>query len=243
MYKIQLFNVVPAQAPANVMVHRLNNTAISISWTPLNLTEARGIITGYSITYEPTRRQEKRSIQEQHTVMAGPDQQSYVIGNLEDGTTYCVSVAVVTEAGVGPVSDAVYEEGNPSHSLLCANIMYMMSIGSTGNTVTATSVTTTSVATSSVTVVSVTTPSATTPSVTTIDSGPVAAAPVIENTVVAISGYIVAGVAIMAVVIIITGAVILYKKHSGSGKVAHKADARLVNIDAHHSTCNSKASV
>ena len=94
------------------MVSRINSTAIYVSWTPLNLTEARGIITGYSITYEPATRLEKRSTQEQRTVMAGPDQQSYIIGNLEDGTVYGVSVAVMTEAGVGPVSDTVYEDGN-----------------------------------------------------------------------------------------------------------------------------------
>lgn len=94
------------------MVDRLSNTAISVSWTPLSLTEARGIITGYSITYEPARSLGKRSSQEQRTVIAGPDQRSYVIGDLEDGTVYCVSVAVMTEAGVGPASDSVYEDGN-----------------------------------------------------------------------------------------------------------------------------------
>lgn len=104
--------IVSEHAPSNVAVRRVSSTAIEVSWTPLNLTEAQGIISGYFITYGPATSIEKRSAQEQRTLIAGPDQQSYVIEDLEVGTLYSVTVAVVTEAGVGPICDAVYEEGN-----------------------------------------------------------------------------------------------------------------------------------
>ena len=93
-------------APAavrNVNVMRINNTAVSVSWTPLTITEARGRLTGYVITLTPVSLSRKRQASVvMRTVL--PSESSVTIGGLDPTQQYTVTVAGSTSAGNGNMS-------------------------------------------------------------------------------------------------------------------------------------------
>ena len=89
----------PSIPPGNVEVIRLNGTAMNVSWVPLNLVEARGIVRGYIITYQLTGSRHKRQ-----TPMVRVDgSASYaIVGGLQPGFAYDVGVSgVTTQTGPG----------------------------------------------------------------------------------------------------------------------------------------------
>ena len=97
-------------APAavrNVNVMRINNTAISVSWTPLTLTEARGRLTGYVITLSPVPLSRKRHASETVMRTVLPSESSVTIGGLDPTQQYIVTVAGSTSAGNGEMSNGV----------------------------------------------------------------------------------------------------------------------------------------
>ena len=96
---------VPSSAPSDVVVTRVNTTSINVTWTPLTLTEARGVITGYVLNYVvATSTRSKRALLE-----VSHDMSSYVITRLLTDKAYGVSVACKTEVGTGPFSNVMYE--------------------------------------------------------------------------------------------------------------------------------------
>ena len=97
-------------APAavrNVNVMRINNTAVSVSWTPLTLTEARGMLTGYVITLSPVSLSRKIHASETVTRTILPSESSVTIGGLDPTQQYIVTVAGSTSVGNGAMSNYV----------------------------------------------------------------------------------------------------------------------------------------
>ena len=80
---------------------RLNGTAMNVSWVPLNLVEARGIVQSYIITYQQASSgsQRKRQIQ---MVQVDGNFSYAIVGGLQSGVAYEVTVSgMTTQTGPG----------------------------------------------------------------------------------------------------------------------------------------------
>ena len=97
--------LVPSVSPSGVRVERLNSTAMNVSWTLLTLEEARGFVTSYTVSYRKDEGMAKRTTES--VVVPGGEQSSVVIGGLDPGSSYQVSVSASTSAGTGDMSEPV----------------------------------------------------------------------------------------------------------------------------------------
>ena len=80
---------------------RLNGTAMNVSWVPLNLVEARGIVQSYIITYQPTGSRPKREVKAWQVNVDGRAS-SAIVGELQPGVAYNISVSgKTTQTGPG----------------------------------------------------------------------------------------------------------------------------------------------
>ena len=84
---------VPTVAPKNVTVVRINSTAISVSWNPLTLQEARGWPV-YMVFWERSSQRTDRA-----ALSVNTNDSSVVIGNLDPTSYYSIVVQVSTAAG------------------------------------------------------------------------------------------------------------------------------------------------
>ena len=110
-----MFLLPPAPpSPMNVSTQRLNGTHMSISWSPIPLTQSRGFITNYTCTYQRVSRVSKRQTL---SVSVPSSASSIVIGGLDPASAYTVSVGATTAAGPGQVQTGV---SNPPSE--CLNI-------------------------------------------------------------------------------------------------------------------------
>uniref|UniRef100_A0A1X7U1B7 Deleted in malignant brain tumors 1 protein n=1 Tax=Amphimedon queenslandica TaxID=400682 RepID=A0A1X7U1B7_AMPQE len=89
----------PSIGPANVVLTRVSDTSINVTWTPLTLSQARGEITFYQVTYEPVDRADSPV-----SFNVSGSTSSAVLNNLRDTSKYRVSVAAFTEIGIGPAT-------------------------------------------------------------------------------------------------------------------------------------------
>ena len=102
---------------------------MNVSWELLTLTQARGHVTNYSVSYQPTGSVEV----ETETVVPG-DQNSVVIGGLDPYEAYSVQVWANTAAGRGNTSetatiDAVLsQKGNSELSGLILSLVILQAI-------------------------------------------------------------------------------------------------------------------
>ena len=79
----------------------MNGTAMNVSWVPLNLVEARGIVQSYIITYQQASSgsQRKRQIQ---IVKVDGNFRYAIVGGLQSGVAYEVTVSgMTTQTGPG----------------------------------------------------------------------------------------------------------------------------------------------
>ena len=76
-------------------VIRLNDSAMNVSWVPLNLVEARGIVQSYIITYQQASSGSQRKRQMQMVQVDGSASYA-VVGGLQPGVTYEVTVSGMT---------------------------------------------------------------------------------------------------------------------------------------------------
>ena len=99
-------------APSNVMVARVSDTTIRVSWQPLSLVEARGHIM-YRVMVTPTtgsKRRRQATQGERMCSMLSPcevpaNDSSVIVGGLDRDTSYSVTVmAVNSEDEDGPTS-------------------------------------------------------------------------------------------------------------------------------------------
>lgn len=105
-----ILTIVPNVPPRNLKVFRSDKTEVTVTWTPMNLTEARGYVTGYKITYSSLTRR-RRSTDEKTAIAYGRFHNSYVITGLDAMKKYGVTVAGMTSAGVGTATDVKYDTG------------------------------------------------------------------------------------------------------------------------------------
>ena len=105
-----LFFFSAPSAVQNVMATRINNTAIQVSWSPLTLAQARGFLTGFTITLTPTPISRKRQTNDVVTAMAEPTDTSIVVTGLNPTLQYSVNVAGNTSSGGGEPSQPVTPE-------------------------------------------------------------------------------------------------------------------------------------
>ena len=80
----------------------------------MNLTEARGFVTGYKITYSSVSRR-RRSADPGTVTVLGRFQNSRSIPGLDELKKYGVTVAGITVVGVGSASKMTYEGWLPFH--------------------------------------------------------------------------------------------------------------------------------
>lgn len=80
-----------------VTTNRLNGTAMSVSWTPLNKAQSNGFILRYTVTYSETGSRKRQSPQ---TVMVSGDRSDVTIAGLDPGSAYSVSVTASTAVGI-----------------------------------------------------------------------------------------------------------------------------------------------
>ena len=113
----------------NVMATHINNTAIRVSWSPLTLTQARGFLTGYTITLAPTPISRKRQNNGIVIAMAGPTDTSIVVTGLNPTVQYSVTVVGGTSARIGEPGPAVTPQlPSPEPGNICAHTLRNFSI-------------------------------------------------------------------------------------------------------------------
>ena len=96
---------------------RLNASAMNVSWVPLNLVEARGIVQGYIITYQQASSRRKRQMQ---MVQVDGSASYAIVGELQPGVAYEVTVSGMTiQNGPGEFEWSMELEVAPvSHKIL-----------------------------------------------------------------------------------------------------------------------------
>ena len=86
----------PARGPRDVKVVRLNETAMNVSFTRLNVAEARSRNVTYTVTYSPVSSRKRR---EELSKKVPGDQSHVIVTDLEPGTSYDVQVITSNSAG------------------------------------------------------------------------------------------------------------------------------------------------
>ena len=96
----------PSIAPKNVTISRPSPTVMMVSWIPLTLSEARGFISHYTVTYTPlTSNGRKRQAPDTMTVtIPGMDANTARIEGLDPNTDYTVQVSATNGAGTSKQS-------------------------------------------------------------------------------------------------------------------------------------------
>ncbi len=99
-----MHNAAPNTAPERVGASRLNATHMNVSWVKLTLEEARGFVTGYTISIDTLETRRKRAVRME---MIHPDSSNKLIGGLGFTESYSVTVSARTTAGDGISSSAI----------------------------------------------------------------------------------------------------------------------------------------
>ena len=95
-------------SPTNVAVDRTSPTTMVVSWRPLTLTEARGFVSHYTVTYSPQIIPGGRKRQAAMMVeVEGIDSNSTTITDLDPSTVYEVQLSASTGAGGGNFSEPI----------------------------------------------------------------------------------------------------------------------------------------
>ena len=86
----------PTRGPRDVKVVRLSETTMNVSFTKLNVAEARSLNVTYTVTYSPVSSRKRQEPQSKEV----PSNQSYVIvTDLDPGISYDVRVLTSNPAG------------------------------------------------------------------------------------------------------------------------------------------------
>jgi len=85
----------------------------NVTWGKLSLEEARGFITGYSVTYDINDGRKSREVRSE---FVGKDESYKLIGSLDIEKNYYVTVSARTSAREGVASDAVVVNGKEKQS-------------------------------------------------------------------------------------------------------------------------------
>ena len=99
-----------------VMVNRTSGQEMTVTWTPLTLVEARGIIASYTVFITnggggEVKRQSGGCTPDSSPCTVDSDQSSVNVTGLDPKQSYSVSVAAVTGAGAGGQSETQIAQG------------------------------------------------------------------------------------------------------------------------------------
>ena len=83
--------------------NRINDTSALVSWTPLSLTEARGFITYYNLTYWTVG---SDILDSESTIVSG-DENSTIISGLDPDSQYNFVVSAGTVVGESNFSEPI----------------------------------------------------------------------------------------------------------------------------------------
>ena len=105
-------NSVPSIGPHNIIVDRLNGTAMNVSFVKLSLVEARRLTVTYFITYAPSSSKKRQAGEK---TVAVPDGSSHmIITGLDPKTQYTVRMFAAADNdgnNAGPFSEALTTSG------------------------------------------------------------------------------------------------------------------------------------
>ena len=87
---------------------RLNVTHMNITWVKLSLEEARGVVTGYTVSYDTL---DSRQRKEATLEFAQPEDSYKVIGGLGFTISYSITVSASTAVGQGTSSSPIIVNG------------------------------------------------------------------------------------------------------------------------------------
>ena len=96
---------------------------MSITWTPIDITIARGKIIHYIINYAPQRYSRQIQINKNFAIVPA-NQHEVTINDLQAGMRYIITVSAVTSVGEGSSSEPVVHivpllTGKLSYTILC----------------------------------------------------------------------------------------------------------------------------
>ena len=97
----------PPQRPPEDVEFERNDTAISVTWTPLSLFEARGFPV-YTVTLTPTFTRSKRQSNIDGMIIVKTNETNVVIDGLDPDVEYSLTVAVGTSSGEAMTSESMY---------------------------------------------------------------------------------------------------------------------------------------
>ena len=103
----------PNVAPNVTAANRSSHSAISVSWTSLNLSEARGFLTAYIVEYTPVSN-DQDMLEVTRYINTSASSLSASITDLDEGLPYRIRVSASTKAGVGIFSQEKVVEPLPS---------------------------------------------------------------------------------------------------------------------------------
>ena len=103
MCELCKYHTVPVSHPRDITVTRVSPTSANVSWTPLTLSEARGFITEYNITYWREGSDSANGM----TIRVAGNESSVIINYLDADLNYFFTVSVGTVEGASNVSEAI----------------------------------------------------------------------------------------------------------------------------------------
>lgn len=81
---------------------------MNVSWVKLTLEEARGFVTGYTVTYDSLESRRRRTVRIE---LVGAEESYKVVSGLEFTKSYSITVSARTLAGEGVASSPVIAQG------------------------------------------------------------------------------------------------------------------------------------
>ena len=111
--------LVPSVAPMGVVVTRSSDgLSMKISWSPLTLSQARGFMDYYAISYGPVGDSTRQLLKTTETYI--------VVSSLNATTSYLVTVGGHTAAGLGPAIPVTSSPlaGRCRHILTAVDMVY-----------------------------------------------------------------------------------------------------------------------
>ena len=99
---------------------------MTITWTPIDITIARGKIIFYIIRYNPQRFTRQIQINKNFVIVPA-NQHEVTIGGLQTGTSYIVTVSAATSVGEGSSSEPFVHVVPPHTSKLLSYTMLCFS--------------------------------------------------------------------------------------------------------------------
>ena len=101
---MNLYSLAPSVSPV-YQVARISGSIVLVSWTRLTLSEARGFITNYTVTYSSSSGGSKQQMQNTLYQIVSAALNETTIEGLDESTAYLVQVLASTSVGAGVLSE------------------------------------------------------------------------------------------------------------------------------------------